>query len=499
MFAPSRAVTPHRASTATSSTSPSRALRSRAPVSRRSAPASIRCSICGIDLGTTNSAVAIVRDGRAEIVPCQGLRTIPSVVALGPDGAVTVGVEAKKRMQKDSRNALHSVKRFIGRKYKKCKAQAKDVPYRVVPHPETKFAAIAAVDESGEEYLVLPEEVSAHVLRTLLDAAEAELGTTIDKAVITVPAYFDDLQMEATTRAGHLAGLNVVRLLKEPVAAALAYGVDVDEDETVFVFDLGGGTFDVSVLEVGGGTVEVLATGGDPNLGGDDFDRIIAVWLASEAKSLGADVDPRGALSVARKAREALSDQEQVEVPMPDGSKRIITRSLFEKLVIDVLRRMRRPVSAAADSAGVDLEAIMENSLKKDGASRAAGRPFDQILLVGGATKSPCVRRFVENTLGRKPNVSLVNPDEAVALGAAVHAGALEGTIENVQTLNSMQASLIRALTAKMNIARDDACDEIDFDDDVACVDGDWDEACEDEDDDWGPEDLDDLVRSNVD
>ena len=162
----------------------------------------------------------------------------------------------------------------------------------------------------------------------------------IEKAVITVPAYFEDAQMEATIRAGELAGLKAVRLLKEPVAAALASGVDVDGDETVFVFDLGGGTFDVSVLEVGGGTVEVLATGGDPHLGGDDFVEILAIWLAGGRKSLGASVDPRGALSVARKAREALSDQEQVEVPMPDGSMRVLTRSLFEKLVVDILRRI---------------------------------------------------------------------------------------------------------------------------------------------------------------
>jgi len=437
-------------------------------------------SICGIDLGTTNSAVAIVRDGAAEIVPCQGYRTIPSIVCYAEDGRVLVGHEAKKRLRTQPRNTFHSVKRFIGRKYKNCKAQAKDVPYRVVSHPETKFAAMSAVDEHGQDFVVLPEEVSAHVLRTLLDSAQAELGVPIEKAVITVPAYFDDRQMEATARAGALAGLQTVRLLKEPVAAALAYGVDVDGDETIFVFDLGGGTFDVSVLEVGGGTVEVLATGGDPNLGGDDFDRVVSVWLAEEAKKLGAEVDPRGALIVARKAREALSEQEAVEIPMPSGEKRVMTRSLFEKLVIEVLRRMRRPVSAAADSAGVDLEAIMENSKRKDGASRAAGRPFDQILLVGGATRSPCVRRFVENTMGRKPNVSLVNPDEAVALGAAIHAGSLEGTIENVQTLNSMQASLIRALTAKMQSSAD-GVDES-FDDDEYA------------DDEWGPEDLDELL-----
>lgn len=457
--------------------------------------------VCGIDLGTTNSAVAIVRNGQAEIVPVQGQRTIPSVVWFDAGGTYAVGREARKRARVDARNSVHSAKRFIGKKYKKAKAQAKDVPYKVVNHPTTKMAVIAVAAEDGTERLVTPEEVSACVLRTLLDAAEAELGTSIDKAVITVPAYFDDSQQDATIRAGKLAGLTTVKLLKEPVAAALAYGVDVDHDETVFVFDLGGGTFDVSVLEVGGGTVEVLATGGDPNLGGDDFDRIIAEWLSGEAKKRGAEVDPRGALSVARKAREALSDQDQVDVPMPDGGKLSMTRSLFEKLVIDVLRRMRRPVAAAADSAGVDLEAIMENSLKKDGASRAAGRPFDQILLVGGATKSPCVRRFVENTLGRKPNVSLVNPDEAVALGAAVHAGALEGSIENVQTLNSMQASLMRALMSKMSEAREDNR-EAPFDDDVVCSESDWDDACEedeaDEGDYWGPQNLEDLLEDEA-
>jgi molecular chaperone DnaK len=358
--------------------------------------------------------------------------------------------------------------------------QAKDVPYRVVSDPESKYAVMTAVDTNGRDFLVSPEEVSAHVLRTLLDAAEAEIGMVIERAVITVPAYFDDRQCEATIRAGEIAGLKTVKLLKEPVAAALAYGVDVDDDETVFVFDLGGGTFDVSVLEVGGGTVEVLATGGDPHLGGDDFDRVVAEWLSQEAKKMGAEIDPRGALSVARKAREALSDQDQVEIPMPGGGKRVITRSMFEKLVIEVLRRMRRPVSIAADSAGVDLEAIMDNARRKDGASRAAGRPFDQILLVGGATRSPCVRRFVENTMDRKPNTSLVNPDEAVALGAAIHAGSLEGTVENVQTLNSMQASLIRALTVKMQAQ-------------AANVDASFDDDDEYDEDDWGPEDLDAL------
>ena len=434
-----------------------------------------RASICGIDLGTTNSAVAVVRDGKAVIVPCQGYRTIPSVVSYTPDGAVLVGHEARKRLSADPRNTFHSVKRLIGKKFKNAKHMAREFPYRVISHPKTKFAAMCGVGGDGKDFVVLPEEVSAHVLRTLLDAAEADLGVTVDKAVITVPAYFDDRQMTATEEAGRLAGLKTVRLLKEPVAAALAYGVDVDEDETVFVFDLGGGTFDVSVLEVGRGTVEVLATGGDPNLGGDDFDRAVAQWLSSEAKKLGAEVDPRGALSVARKAREALSIQDKVDIPMPGGETRTMTRSLLEKLVIDVLRRMRHPVSAAADSAGVDLEAIMENANKKDGASRAAGRPFDQILLVGGATRSPCVRRFVENTMGRKANEKLVNPDEAVALGAAIHAGSLEGSIENIQTFNSLQAGLVRALTAKLNGTPD--MYEVDDDDD----------------DDWGPENLDDI------
>lgn len=431
-----------------------------------------RRASCGIDLGTTNSAIAIVRDGEAVIVSVQGSRTTPSVVSYVPGGDVVVGRDARKRANADARNTFHSVKRLIGRKFKNAKMIAREMPFKVVAHPETKYATMVGVDEDGAEFFVTPEECSSRVLRALLDAAESELGETIDKAVITVPAYFDDRQNASTEVAGKMAGLTTVRLLKEPVAAALAYGVDVEEDETVFVFDLGGGTFDVSILEVGGGVVEVLATGGDANLGGDDFDRAVAEWLASEAKTLGAEVDPRGALSVARKAREALSTQDKVEIPMPGGQTRVMTRSLFEKLVADVLRRMRQPVSVAADSAGVDLEAIMENANKKDGASRAAGRPFDKILLVGGATRTPCVRRFVENTMGRKANEALVNPDEAVALGAAIHAGSLEGSIGHIQTFNSLQANLMRALTAKMQGAPDAR-------------------ASDDDDDDWGPDDLD--------
>ena len=284
---------------------------------------------------------------------------------------------------------------------------------------------------------------------------------------------------------------------------------DVDDDETVFVFDLGGGTFDVSVLDVGGGTVEVLATGGDAHLGGDDLDVAIARWLSKEARALGAGVDPRGATLAARRAREKLSAAMSVDVPMPCGKKKTLTRPLLEKVCAGVLRELRLPVEIAADAAGVNLEALQSNASKKKngGGGRRAGRPFDHILLVGGATKTPAVRRFVENTFGRRVKPGLVNPDEVVALGAAVHAGALEGVVAEVETLGPMQASLIRAFARRMRkeaaaAARAEgeggggAGDEWDEDAMAAAAEAAGLDVVDDEDDDdddWGPDDLDDL------
>ena len=500
-----------------------------------------RASICGIDLGTTNSAVAVIVDGKPVIVPDEdGRRTTPSVVSFLPDGTVLVGHAARKRLSKDPANTFHSVKRFIGKRYKDKRVveDARRVPYEVCATvaadaealgivglgPRGDGAGFAAARCPALGRKLMPEEISSHVLRRLLDQARRALGgEPIHRAVITVPAYFDDNQCDATRRAAERAGLEKVKILHEPVAAALAYGVDVDGDETVFVFDLGGGTFDVSILDVGGGTVEVLATGGDAHLGGDDLDRKVALWLAREAKATGAVVDPRGALMAARRARERLSDANAVDVPMPGGSVKTLTRPMLEKICADVLRDMRMPVETCSDAAGINLEALQANSRKKKtarGGGRKAGRPFDQILLVGGATKTPAVRRFVENTFGRRPKPGLVDPDEVVALGAAVHAGALEGLLAETETLGPMQASLIRAFAAKMRaederafeavIARAEG-DDRDGDGDVGGDRGEartWNASAMaaaaaaanmdlagdgDDGDDWGPEDLSEL------
>ena len=430
----------------------------------------VHASICGIDLGTTNSCVAVVIDGRPVLVPDEkGRRTIPSVVHFAVDGSVAVGRVAAKRLTRDPANTFHSTKRFIGKRFKEKKVaeDARRVPYEVCATvaadaeamglaglgPSGNGAGFVAVRCPALGRKVSPEEVAAAILaKCLAMASDALGGDAIEKAVIAVPAYFDDGQCAATERAGLRAGLKTVKLIREPIAAALAYGVDVEGDETVFVFDLGGGTFDVSVLDVGGGAVEVLATGGDAHLGGDDLDRAVAVWLAKEARALGAAVDPRGALQAARRAREKLSDAAEVVVPMPGGATKTLTRPLLEKVCSETLRDLRLPVETAADSAGINLEALQAESRGKKNARRSkkTGRPFDHVLLVGGATKTPAVRRFVENTFGRRPTPGLVDPDEVVALGAAAHAGALEGLVAQTETLGPMQASLIRAFARKM-------------------------------------------------
>ena len=429
-----------------------------------------RASICGIDLGTTNSAVAVVIDGRPVLVPDEkGRRTIPSVVHFAADGVATVGHSAQKMLTKDPLNTFHSVKRFMGKRFKDKKVgeYLRRVPYEVCATVEKDAAAMGieglgpqgngagfvAVKSPNLNRKVSPEEISGLIVKKCLQLAQNALGSSekITKAVITVPAYFDNNQCDATVRAGKRAGLETVKLLREPIAAALAYGIDVTDDETVFVFDLGGGTFDVSVLDVGGGTVEVLATGGDNHLGGDDFDRCVAVWLAKEAKELGATVDARGALQAARGAREKLSDQPSVDIPMPGGVIKKLSRPLLEKICAEVLRDLRLPVEKCSETAGINLEALQSNSGRKKGKGNTkTGRPFDHVLLVGGATKTPAIKRFVENTFGRKPTPGLVDPDEVVALGAAAHAGALEGLLEHTETLGPMQASLIRAFARKM-------------------------------------------------
>ena len=486
---------------------------------------SVHASICGIDLGTTNSCVAVVIDGRPVLVPDEkGRRTIPSVVHFAPDGSVTVGRVAAKRLTRDPSNTFHSTKRFIGKRFKdkRVAEDARRVPYEVCATVEADAEALGLTglgpSGNGAGFVavrcpalgrkVSPEEISAAILAKCLALASRALGgDAIEKAVIAVPAYFDDGQCAATERAGRRAGLKTVKLLREPIAAALAYGVDVRDDETVFVFDLGGGTFDVSVLDVGGGAVEVLATGGDAHLGGDDLDRAVAVWLSKEAKALGASVDPRGALQAARRAREKLSDAAEVDVPMPGGATKTLTRPLLEKVCSETLRDLRLPVENAADSAGINLEALQAESRGKKRSRRTnkTGRPFDHVLLVGGATKTPAVRRFVENTFGRRPTPGLVDPDEVVALGAAAHAGALEGLVAQTETLGPMQASLIRAFARKMR-NEDEAAFERVRDASGGLTAGAFDAAgaaaaaaaagmdlVEEDDEDWGPEDLSEL------
>ncbi len=483
----------------------------------------VHASICGIDLGTTNSCVAVVIDGRPVLVPDEkGRRTIPSVVHFAVDGSVAVGRVAAKRLTRDPANTFHSTKRFIGKRFKEKKVaeDARRVPYEVCATvaadaeamglaglgPSGNGAGFVAVRCPALGRKVSPEEVAAAILaKCLAMASDALGGDAIEKAVIAVPAYFDDGQCAATERAGLRAGLKTVKLIREPIAAALAYGVDVEGDETVFVFDLGGGTFDVSVLDVGGGAVEVLATGGDAHLGGDDLDRAVAVWLAKEARALGAAVDPRGALQAARRAREKLSDAAEVVVPMPGGATKTLTRPLLEKVCSETLRDLRLPVETAADSAGINLEALQAESRGKKNARRSkkTGRPFDHVLLVGGATKTPAVRRFVENTFGRRPTPGLVDPDEVVALGAAAHAGALEGLVAQTETLGPMQASLIRAFARKMRDEDEAAFERVG---DASERGGAFDAAAaaaaaaaagmdlvEEDDDDWGPEDLSEL------
>ena len=474
--------------------------------------------ICGIDLGTTNSAVAIVTDsGKTEIVPIPTInnvettRTMPSVIHFTSSGEVLTGHDAVPFLRSDPKNTFGSVKRLIGRKYRKAKEDMKSVSYECCFDDETKRVGIK-VPNLGEDVSLLPEEISSKVIERLVLEAERYRGLergTIEKAVITVPAYFDQTRVDATIDAGMMAGLKVVKTLREPEAAALAYGVDImnpDLDETIFVFDLGGGTFDVSILEVGGGTLEVLATGGDSRLGGDDLDVAVAKWMSKECDKKGLIVDFRGALLNARRTREKLSDVDVVNVPLPpDGKEVAFTRQMLEKACTSVLRRMRQPCVECADSAGVNLERLRQieeaKNKKKNRnkiSTRSAGRPFDRVLLVGGATKTPCVRKFVENTFSRKPELDLVDPDEVVALGAAVRAGSLSGTIDNVDTFNPLEAGLIRAFAAAKGLNNTEAGGAVgDLEDDDGEYD-EFDEAYLNEDegeweDDEIPEDLDDL------
>jgi molecular chaperone DnaK len=389
----------------------------------------------GIDLGTTNSVVAATMEGgQAEVIPnAEGARTTPSVVAFTEEGERLVGQVAKRQAILNSEATIYSAKRFIGRKWGEVDEEAKIVSYKVVkgPNDAVRF------EIRGKQYA--PEEISALILRKLGEDAAKYLGEKVTEAVITVPAYFNDAQRQATKDAGRIAGLEVLRIINEPTAAALAYGLDKKGSETVLVFDLGGGTFDVSLLDVGDGVVEVRSTSGDGHLGGDDFDRRIVDWLADEFKrDQGIDLreDPQALQRLsegAERAKVELSSSTQTQINLPfitadaSGPKHLnmsLTRAQFEELTADLVERTRGPVERALSDAKLTADDI------------------DEVILVGGSTRIPAVQSLVRKlTRGKDPNMS-VNPDEVVALGAALQAGVLKGEVEDVVLLDVIPLSL---------------------------------------------------------
>jgi molecular chaperone DnaK len=390
--------------------------------------------VIGIDLGTTNSVVSVMEGGQpAVIVNQEGARLTPSVVAFAKDGERLVGQVAKRQAVTNPENTVFSIKRFMGRTYDEvARGEAARVPYKVVAHTN----GAAWISARGKTYS--PPEISAMVLQKLKQAAEDYLGEPVTDAVITVPAYFNDAQRQATKDAGAIAGLNVLRIINEPTAAALAYGLDKKKDETIVVYDFGGGTFDVSVLEVGEGVVEVKATNGDTHLGGDDLDDRIIEWLAAEFKKAeGIDLSKdRMALQRlkegAEKAKIELSTALETDINLPfitadqTGPKHLqvkLSRAKLEQLVDDLLQRTMAPVRQALADAGVD------------------ARKIDEVVLVGGSTRMPKVQQLVREFFGKEPHKG-VNPDEVVAIGAAVQGGVLAGDVKDVLLLDVTPLSL---------------------------------------------------------
>jgi molecular chaperone DnaK len=395
--------------------------------------AAAKGKVIGIDLGTTNSAVAILENGEAVIVVNQeGTRTTPSVVAIAKDGERLVGQVAKRQAVTNPENTVFSVKRFIGRKFGEVTDEARRVPYKVVQNANGD----AWVEVRGKQYS--PPEISAMILAKLKKAAEDHLGQPVTDAVITVPAYFNDSQRQATKDAGTIAGLNVLRIVNEPTAAALAYGLDKKKDETIAVYDLGGGTFDISVLEVGEGVVEVKSTNGDTHLGGDDFDHKVIDWLVAEfkkAESIDLSKD-RMALQrlkeAAEKAKIELSSAMETEISLPfisgdaTGPKHLtqkLTRAKLESLVEDLVQRTMGPVKQALADAGIKPSDI------------------DEVVLVGGSTRMPRVQQLVKEYFGKDPHKG-VNPDEVVAAGAALQGGVLAGDVKDLLLLDVTPLSL---------------------------------------------------------
>jgi molecular chaperone DnaK len=387
----------------------------------------------GIDLGTTNSCMAVLEGGEPTVIPnAEGGRTTPSVVAFAKDGQRLVGAPARRQQVTNPTNTIFSIKRFMGRKFDEVSEEMKIVPYEVDKGPNGDVR----VKAEGKEYA--PPEISAMILQKLKHDAEAYLGETVTDAVITVPAYFNNAQREATKDAGKIAGLNVLRIINEPTAASLAYGLDKESDQTILVFDLGGGTFDVSVLELGDGVFEVKSTAGDNHLGGDNFDKAVVDWMVSEFKKdkgidLAAD---RMALQrlyeAAEKAKIELSSTmtTQINLPFitatPEGPQHLdlqLTRAKLEEITADLLARTVGPTKQALSDAGLDPAKI------------------DHVVLVGGMTRMPAVQAKVKEIVGKDPHKG-VNPDEVVAVGAALQAGVLKGEVKDILLLDVTPLSL---------------------------------------------------------
>jgi molecular chaperone DnaK len=389
--------------------------------------------IIGIDLGTTNSCVAVLEGGEPTVInSSEGGRTTPSIVAFTKDGDRLVGQPAKRQAVTNPENTVFSIKRFMGRMYDEVGTEIEEVPYKV---SKGKSGSVV-VTASDKEYT--PPEIGAMVLQKLKQTAEEHLGTTVTDAVITVPAYFNDSQRQATKDAGKIAGLNVRRIINEPTAASLAYGLDKKKEETIAVFDLGGGTFDISILELGDGVFEVKSTNGDTHLGGDDFDQKVINWIAAEfKKSDGIDLkkDPMALQRLresAETAKRELSSSKKTEINLPfitadsSGPKHLnltLTRAKFEELVVDLVERTIKPCKQAIKDAGLKASDIHE------------------VILVGGSSRIPKIQEKVKEIFGKEPNRS-VNPDEVVALGAAIQGGVLAGDVDDILLLDVTPLSL---------------------------------------------------------